>query len=221
MEAYELIPLSDYKRRAHFEYFSSLAQPYAGLTVSIEIQDFLQVVKRKGYPFFLTFLYCVSRSANRIPELRQRIGEEGIRQYRHCPTSHTVALEDGTYCYCALRSDLPFEDYLPYAQAAQEAARTARSLEDGEEGESLFFVSCLPWVSYEALVQPTPFPADSNPRITWGAYRWEGERAVLPVSLLCHHALVDGLHMARFYQALREELDRFAAEQGDIQVPSP
>ena len=212
MAAYDLISLADYPRRAHFDYFSSMAQPYAGLTVSVEIQDFLQVTREKGFPFFLSFLYCVARSANRVPELRQRIGPDGIRQYLHCPTSHTVALEDGTYCYCALRSDLPFEAYLPYAQKAQEAAKTARSLEDGEEADSLFFVSCLPWVSYEAVVQPTPFPADSNPRITWGAYRREGARAVLPVSLLCHHALVDGRHMAAFYQGLREELDRFAAD---------
>lgn len=74
---------------------------------------------------------------------------------------------------------------------------------------SLFFVSSVHWVSYEAILQPTPSPADTNPRITWGRYRWEGERVLLPVSLLCHHALVDGLHMARFYQNLEKELENF------------
>ena len=29
---------------------------------------------------------------------------------------------------------------------------------------------------------------------------------VLPVSLLCHHGLVDGLHMAHFYANLEKEL---------------
>lgn len=28
----------------------------------------------------------------------------------------------------------------------------------------------------------------------------------MPVSVLCHHALVDGLHIARFYDCLNEEL---------------
>lgn len=74
----------------------------------------------------------------------------------------------------------------------------------------LLFVSSLPWITYGGIVQPTPSPADSNPRITWGRYRREGTRAFLPVSLLCHHALVDGLHMARFYQNLEAELERWS-----------
>ena len=74
------------------------------------------------------------------------------------------------------------------------------------EQERLLFVSCVPWLSYTALVQPTPVPADSNPRITWGKYDRQGERILLPVSLLANHALVDGIHIARFYQALEREL---------------
>ena len=47
-----------------------------------------------------------------------------------------------------------------------------------------------------------PAPADSNPRITWGRYTREDGRVRMPVTALCHHALVDGLHLARFYEAL-------------------
>ena len=110
------------------------------------------------------------------------------------------------------RSEKPFQEYLPEAVQAQEAAKRRQSLEDGTEEESLplLFVSSLPWITYDGIVQPTPSPADSNPRITWGRYRREGTRAFLPVSLLCHHALVDGLHMARFYQNLEAELERWS-----------
>ena len=178
---YRIIPMETYPRRAHFAYFSTMAQPYAGVTVSVEITHFLESVQEKGSPFFLSFLY-------------------------------TVALPDGTYCYCMLRSEKPFQEYLPEAVQAQEAAKRRQSLEDGTEEESLplLFVSSLPWITYDGIVQPTPSPADSNPRITWGRYRREGTRAFLPVSLLCHHALVDGLHMARFYQNLEAELERWS-----------
>ena len=43
-----------------------------------------------------------------------------------------------------------------------------------------------------SLELPTPVPADSNPRITWGKYAQEGERVTMPVSLLANHALVVG-----------------------------
>ena len=131
-------------------------------------------------------------------------------EYDWCPSSHTVALENGAYCYCTLRAEGPLETFLQTAAAAQEAAKRHPSLEDGEDAESLLFLSCIPWVSYAALVQPTPVPADSNPRITWGKYELREGRMQMPVTLLAHHALVDGVHIARFYQALEEELSWFS-----------
>ena len=100
---------------------------------------------------------------------------------------------------------MPLTEFLPYAAAEQARAMEHPSLEDREQ-ERLLFISCVPWLSYTALVQPTPVPADSNPRITWGKYDRQGERILLPVSLLANHALVDGIHIARFYQALEREL---------------
>ena len=195
MADYRVIPLQAYPRRAHFQYFSQLAQPYGGLTVAVEITSFLARCQAEESPFFLSFLYCVSRAANRVPELRQRVRAGEIVEYDHCPTG-------------------PFLAYLSRAQAAQARAKAQPSLEDGEEEDSLplFFVSCLPWVSYEGLIQPTPVPADTNPRITWGRWRQEGKKVVLPVSLLCNHALVDGVHMAAFYRCLEEELALFPGE---------
>lgn len=93
-----------------------------------------------------------------------------------------------------------------YAAEAQDYARDHPTLEDGEDGESLFFVSCVPWLSYTSMIQPVPVPADSNPRITWGKYFRQGEQTLMPVTLLAHHALVDGIHIARFYEALDREM---------------
>ena len=81
-----------------------------------------------------------------------------------------------------LRSEKPFQEYLPEAVQAQEAAKRRQSLEDGTEEESLplLFVSSLPWITYDGIVQPTPSPADSNPRITWGRYRRGGNTGLSP-----------------------------------------
>ena len=199
---YKELDMSTYARRAHFDYFRSLAYPYVGVTVNVDITDLVRKTKEEELPFFLSLCYCVAQAANAVPEFRQRIHGDGIIQYDWCQTSHTVALEDGTYCYCTLESDMSFRDYLPRAQEAQELARQQRSLTDGEDGDSLLFISSIPRISYTALVQPTPFPADSNPRITWGKYFAQGDRYLLPLSVLCHHALVDGLHISRFYDTL-------------------
>lgn len=204
---YTYLNMDSYPRKAHFDYFRSLAYPYAGLTVEVDITDFLAAVKGKGLPLFLSLCWCVGGAANAVPQLRQRILDGKIVEFDRCPTSHTVALPDGTYCYCTLDVGKPFFEYLSYAAQAQEDAKAQASIEESAgEALSLFFVSTLPWVSYTGLVQPVPCPADSNPRITWGRYHAAEGRVLLPVSILCHHALVDGVHIAAFYDALRERL---------------
>ena len=128
-------------------------------------------------------------------------------EYDECPTSHIALLEDETYCYCTLRHHMPLEEYYPYAEEARRQCRQRASIEEDAEVESLYFISTLPWLHYSALIQPVAGGEESNPRITWGQYRQDGAgRVSLPVTLLAHHALVDGIHIARFYQNLAEQL---------------
>lgn len=210
---YHVLDLEQYPRRAHFEYFRTMANPYVGITVEVDITDFLRGCRERNCPFFLTFLHTVSRAANAVPELRQRILGEDIVLFDHCDTSHTVLHDDGTYSYCRLNCAKPLAEFLPEAAKAHADAKLHPTLDDGDDALSLLFISCLPWVSYTALVQPIPTPADSNPRITWGKYFSRGDRTLLPVTLLAHHALVDGIHLSAFYEALNRCLaEAFSAE---------
>lgn len=211
---YRYLDMENYKRKEHFAYFNSLAYPYVGLTANVDITELLCEIKTKGWPFFLTLCYCACEAANQIPEFRQRIIDGKIAEFDRCATSHTVALENETFCYCTLESDLPFSEYLPYAIKKQEEAKQAASIaEEKEEAYSKFFISSLPWISYTALIQPTPVPADSNPRITWGKYFSQEDRIWLPVSVLCHHALVDGRQIADFYRLLEEKCKELCQRQ--------
>lgn len=203
---YHYLDMNLYKRKSHFEYFHSLSYPYVGLTVNVEITKLISAVKEKKLPFFLSFCYCAAKAANSVPEFRQRIIDHKIAEYKSCRTSHTVALEDGTYCHCTLDSNMPFHDYLPYAIAAQEDAKTTKGSAD--HNQELFFISTLPWLSYTAITNPVPIPADSNPRITWGKYFEQESKILLPVSVLCNHALVDGFHIAQFYDCLNTQIHR-------------
>lgn len=207
---YRVLDWETYPRKAHFAHFNSYANPYAGITVEVDITGFLQTCKREGYPFFLSFLYCIGNAGNAVPQLRQRVMDEQIIEMESCDTSHTVLHEDGTYGYCCLNCMQPFADYLPEAVALHEKAKTEACLEDGEEVLKLFFISSLPWVHYSSILQPTPIPGDTNPRIVWGKYKTVEGRTTIPVTLLANHALVDGIHLGNFFRALEEQLAAFS-----------
>lgn len=202
-----LIDMNNYRRRAHFDYFRTMAYPYVGVTAEVDITDFRRVTKEKGCNFFHSFLWCAAQAANLIPEMRQRQVDDHIVEYDFCMTSHTVACADETYVYCDLDATCAYADFLPYAAREQEIARVGGDIDrEPQDEEGMYFISTLPWLSHTALVQPVPSPADSNPRITWGKFFTREGKTLIPVSILCNHALVDGRHIAQFYENLEKKL---------------
>ena len=207
MKKYTLLDINTYPRREHFAYFSDMANPYAGVTVETDITELYDWCRKNEVPFFLSFLYCAGRACNAVAEFRQRIKDGRIIEFESCDTSHTVMRTDGTYGYCRLDCMRPFDEFLPYASKLHEEAKQGNALDGGDDELELIFVSCLPWLHYTALAQPTPTPADSNPRVTWGKYVKNNDGHVsLPVTVLVNHALADGAHIAGFYSALQREI---------------
>ena len=203
------IDLEKFPRRSHFEYFSSLQYPYVGLTSNVDVTELVQFCKAHNYSFYLVFLHVAANAANAVSEFRQRIRDKGIVEYEQCSTSHTELLDNGTYCYCTLHHGMPLDEYLAYAENARRQCREKSGLEEDEDAESMYFISTVPWLQYTALVQPVAGGEDSNPRITWGKFQKDHEgREQMPVSVLVHHGLVDGIHIAQFYKNLENEIKK-------------
>ena len=206
------IDLEQYDRRQHFEYFSSLQYPYVGITNNVDVSELVRFCKAKNYSFYLTFLHAAAIAADCVNELRQRIRDGGIVEYDECPTSHIELLENNTYCYCTLHHHMTLEEYIPYAEQARSRCRQKGSIDEDDDSESMYFISTLPWLHYTAMIQPVAGGEESNPRITWGKFQEDCRgRKQLPVTILAHHALVDGIHIAMFYQNLEQQIKRITS----------
>ena len=195
------IDLDTYPRRSHYEFFKSYAYPYVGLTANVDVTELVAFAKAQGGSTFLACLWAASRAANAIPEFRQRIVGEGIAEYDHCDVGHTVPLADGTFCNCNTDCRRSLPEFLVYARQQEEEAKKHHGfVQPGADETSLIFASCVPWVAFTQVIQPTPIPADSNPRIVFGKYIRENGRIKMPLSIQCNHALVDGRHLGLFYE---------------------
>ena len=183
----KIIDMTKDPRGGQFEYFRTMTDPWAGITVPV----------------------------NAVPELRRRLLPDGqVVEYDHCDPSYTVMKPDGTgvYVYCLLEDDLSsYEKFV-----AEGKRRQKETLERGtltEDGDVLanFFVSCVPWLYYTQIKEPAGGADDSNPRFAWGKYREENGRMMLPMSLFINHALCDGWHVTQFYKNLDRELAELSA----------
>ncbi|MET0016865.1 CatA-like O-acetyltransferase [Oscillibacter sp.] len=204
----QIVDMSQDPRREQFDYFRSMADPYVGVTCEVDVTALTEKLRISGAPFFLSFTYEVLAAANAVPELRRRIEGDRVVEYSSCRCSCTVAKPDGAYAYCTLDGVLPWEAFLADGRKALEAARNGGTIhEDGDCGE-YFFASCVPWLHYTSMTQPIPRPAYSNVRLTWGRCVTENGRTSLPVTVLAHHALVDGIHLGKFYQELEKRVSK-------------
>ena len=93
---YRAISLENDQRRAHFAYFSTMQNPYVGLTAEVEAGAILGACHRHGWPFSLVMVWCTGRAVNAVPALRQRILNGGVVEFDRCDTSHTVLRPDGS-----------------------------------------------------------------------------------------------------------------------------
>ena len=218
--SYRIIKPEEDPRSEHFEHFCGMTDPFVSLTVQMDITKWLKGIREAGYPFFLSFLYEVGAAANAVPELRRRIRDGQVIEFDVCESSYTAAAPDGTYRYCDVATNLPFEEYLADARATQERAVREEHLVETGDPESRFFISCVPWLSYSSLEMTKSAPDFSVPCITWGRYytetgvRFENgaalpdEHVKIPVTLMVNHALADGIHMARFFEGLQNRLEQ-------------
>ena len=191
--AYRIVNMAEDPRSGQFAYFRAMADPWAGITVPVDITAFYNALD--GRPFFLSFLYALTRAANAVPELRRRLLNGQVVEFDRCCPSYTAMKDSGVYVYCLVDSGLlPYETFLTDGKRRQ------------ADPLSNFFVSCVPWLAYTQLKHPTTGPDDSNPRFSWGKFTEQNGRITLPVTVFVNHALADGLHIARFYENLDREL---------------
>ena len=201
------IDLDTYPRRDHFKLYLGFAYPYVGVTSEVDVTDLLALCRERKFSFYLMVLHAAALAADEVPEFRRRIDQGGIVEYEECPTSHIELKPDGTYVYCTLHHHMPLAEFLQKAEVARAAAQANGSIEEEDEVQSMYFVSTLPWLNYTQLIQPVAGGEDANPRFSWGKYQQNGKgRVMMPFSVLVHHGLADGLHIARFYEAFDKQM---------------
>ena len=205
--SYTIIDMTNHPRKTHFDYFRSLSYPYTGVTVEVNVTNLVEYCRTTGASFYLLMIHAAALAADAVPELRRRIHKGQVLEYDECPTSHIELTADSSYTYCTLHHHMEPGAYLKAAEQIREAARMQKGIQEEEDVESMYFISSLPWLHYTALIQPVAGGDESNPRITWGRYEKNADGCImLPVSLLAHHALVDGIHLAAFFDHLQEQI---------------
>jgi chloramphenicol O-acetyltransferase type A len=80
--------------------------------------------------------------------------------------------------------------------------------------DDLLSMTLIPWLSFTRFSLTRKPQVDAVPLLAWGKVLEDGDRTLLPFSVNFHHALVDGLHIARFVAFIEEEARQLAESFG-------
>ncbi|WP_214733962.1 tetratricopeptide repeat protein [Exiguobacterium sp. s154] len=211
------IEIETWARRKHFEFFKAFDAPHFNVTANVDVTNLYTYAKASDQSFFKLFLYGAVRAANAIPELRYRIRGEEVVEHEVVHPSFTVMLDEDVFNFCAATFNEDLPTFLQEVTTRMEQAGDEVVVGD-EEPDDLLYITSVPWVTFTSIMHPTHQQQhDSVPRIAWGKFEHQGERLVMPLSVQAHHALVDGVHIGKYYETLQAWLDEdFAKKVTDV-----
>jgi chloramphenicol O-acetyltransferase type A len=204
-----IIDLQTWPRRKHFEIYNAFDYPHFNLCANINITALQAVVRQRALSLNITLVYLFARVANAIPEFRYRIRDGQVVEHAVVHPSTTILTEGDLFSFCTI----PYvDDYAPFAQQAAAIIAQMQQqprLEDEPGQDDLLFMTSIPWVSFTSIQHPIHLhPIDSVPRIAWGKFFAEGGAVKMPLSVQAHHALLDGVHVGRYYTQVQDYLDQ-------------
>ena len=203
------IDMQTWSRREHFKVFSAFDHPHFSMCANVDLTTFYPVVKQRGISFTVAIVYVLARAANAIPEFRYRIRAGKVVEHEIVHPSTTILTDEDLFSFCTIHYTENFSEFA--ARAAERIAYVQEhpTLEDdpGFGKDDLLFMTAIPWVSFTSFMHPMHLqPADSVPRFAWGKFSEDGKFLKMPLSVQGHHALMDGIHVGRFYAEVQDYL---------------
>ncbi|GKX31208.1 chloramphenicol acetyltransferase [Vallitalea longa] len=204
----KIIDIDTWKRKKHYNFFKKMDCPHYNVCANLDITKFYEYIKENNKPFTLSTIFAVTKAANNIKEFRHRIRDEVVVEHDIVKPAITVMGDDELFGFCKVDYYNDFESFRKNAEIKIKKAQENISVEEDSNEDDVLYLTSLPWVSFTGITHPSNIKnVDSIPRLGWGKYFVENDIMKLPFSILVHHALVDGIHVGKYFEMIQELMD--------------
>jgi chloramphenicol O-acetyltransferase type A len=203
------INLKKWKRRDHYRWFRKYAKPFFSVTVEVDVTSVWNASRKRGAAsFFLSSVFHMLNAANDVEAFRLRLRPRGVWRHDRVAVGPTIMREDETFGFVRLNPAATLDTFAAAGKVAIAHAAARKVLAPSKQiADDIVFHSVLPWLRFTAFTNALPGGADSIPRIVFGRCAQQGRRMTMPVAVEVHHALVDGLDVAQFFERFSDRLD--------------
>ena len=203
------IDVETWYRKDLFRYFRSFEDPYFNITANVDVSATHSQSKSSGRPLNLSIMYLALKAANRIPEFRTRMVADKVVEFEVVHGSQVLLHEDESFSFCLHEAKDSIDEFCANGKRVVEAAKNKKVLDEHPDRVDQIFFSVIPWVSFTSFKNAQRRDhTQSVPRIVFGKIFEDGDRRLMPVSVEVHHAVMDGLHVGRFFEIFQELLQK-------------
>lgn len=206
------IDIGAWKRKEHFELYRPFANPFFNVCVEVDATPVWRLSQSPTGPsFFLASVFLALRAANEVEAFRTRVRGHGAWIHDRVSITPTVLRADETFAFVRLEPAETFREFEMVSTAAVRKACEIKPLVVSHPTDDMVYQTTLPWLRFTSFSNALEGKSDSVPRIAFGRCSADGDRWNLPVSVEVHHAVVDGVDVARFLDKLAHGFADFPA----------
>jgi chloramphenicol O-acetyltransferase type A len=193
-------------RNAHDRLFARLEVPFYSVTTRIDATQAVRFAKARGISFYSVMVWATMKAVNGVEAFRYELRGDEVWLLDRRDPSYTYAWNDELFGICGLKwtdGETP-EAFAARMKAAEAANPSPVPTAEADEAGHDVYISSLPWFDYSHVAQEFPLDnTDSTPRVMWGRFTEdETGRKTLAYTVQVNHRLIDGIHLARFFEAL-------------------
>jgi chloramphenicol O-acetyltransferase type A len=209
------LDLPRWPRRAAFDFFRGYAKPWFSVCVMLDVAALKAAVAASGRgSFWLAYHFAAMRVANHGEPMRLRFTPEaaGVRRLARVHAGTTVLRTDGSFGMLTLEQTEGWRAFVdvnrPRVAAALDPAAPFLPEDSLPASEGLVHTTTLPWLHFTSFEHARERERDADvPKLAFGRAVRDGARLLMPLAIEVHHALVDGLHVGEYVQALQAACD--------------
>ena len=203
------LDLETWNRRAAFDFFRGFDIPSFNLCARLDVAQLKQAIKDLDVgSLSLAYHFIAIRLANDIAPFRYRLEGDQVRVHDNVHGSTTVLRADNSFGFATLEHNRSFAAFCEQGtRALANGRRQDAPFEPAEYETATVHMTTLPWVHFTSYSNARQWgPNDSIPKIAFGRIDQDGSRQWMPLSVEVHHALMDGVHIGRFFERFEAAL---------------
>jgi chloramphenicol O-acetyltransferase type A len=202
------LDIDSWPRKTTYEFFRDYEDPFFNITANLDVTRTYRFCKAKDVAFSLAVLFFAVRTANEIREFRLRIVDDKVVEFDRVEGTQTILNDDETFSFCYFPQTDDVIEFDRVGKAAREKYKALKSFDVEADRIDLIYFSAIPWISFTSFKHATRHDnRQTVPRMVFGKMFDDGDVKKMPFSVEVHHALMDGIHVGKFFERFQMNLN--------------